>query len=71
MSLEIVRGRLIVLGVSGSIAAYKAVELARHLTQAGAAVPVVVTRAALKRSASPPATKILPPRVERKLILCA
>lgn len=46
MSLEIVRGRLIVLGVSGSIAAYKAVELARRLTQAGANVQVVMTRSA-------------------------
>ncbi len=46
MSLEIVRGKLIVLGVSGSIAAYKAVELARRLTQAGATVQVVMTRSA-------------------------
>ena len=46
MSIEIVRGRLIVLGVSGSIAAYKAVELARRLTQAGASVQVVMTRSA-------------------------
>lgn len=44
--LEIARGKLIVLGVSGSIAAYKAVELARHLVQAGAAVQVVMTRSA-------------------------
>jgi phosphopantothenoylcysteine decarboxylase/phosphopantothenate--cysteine ligase len=43
---SLVRGRLIVLGVSGSIAAYKAVELARRLTQAGAAVQVVMTRSA-------------------------
>ena len=46
MSLAIVKDRLIVLGVSGSIAAYKAVELARHLTQAGASVQVVMTRSA-------------------------
>jgi phosphopantothenoylcysteine decarboxylase / phosphopantothenate---cysteine ligase len=44
--LGIVKGRLIVLGVSGSIAAYKAVELARHLTQAGATVQVIMTRSA-------------------------
>ncbi|HZC30000.1 MAG TPA: bifunctional phosphopantothenoylcysteine decarboxylase/phosphopantothenate--cysteine ligase CoaBC [Gaiellaceae bacterium] len=44
--LEIARGKLVVLGVSGSIAAYKAVELARHLTQAGAAVQVIMTRSA-------------------------
>jgi phosphopantothenoylcysteine decarboxylase/phosphopantothenate--cysteine ligase len=46
MTLELVRGKLIVLGVSGSIAAYKAVELARRLTQAGATVQVVMTRSA-------------------------
>ena len=46
MSLEIARGKLIVLGVSGSIAAYKSVELARRLTQAGAAVQVIMTRSA-------------------------
>ncbi len=46
MTIEIVRGRLIVLGVSGSIAAYKAVELARRLTQAGATVQVIMTRSA-------------------------
>jgi len=33
----------IVLGVTGSIAAYKSVELLRHLTKAGAAVKVVMT----------------------------
>ena len=46
MSLERTRGLFIVLGVSGSIAAYKVVELARHLTQAGATVQVVMTRSA-------------------------
>ena len=44
--LEATRGLFIVLGVSGSIAAYKVVELARHLTQAGAVVQVVMTRSA-------------------------
>ena len=44
--LEVVRGKLVVLGVSGSIAAYKAVDLARRLTQAGATVQVVMTRSA-------------------------
>lgn len=44
--LEVVRGKFVVLGVSGSIAAYKAVELARRLTQAGATVQVVMTRSA-------------------------
>ena len=42
------RGRTIVLGVSGSIAAYKAVEVASRLVQAGAAVEVVMTEAATK-----------------------
>ena len=37
--LAVVRGKLVVLGVSGSIAAYKAVELARRLVQAGATEP--------------------------------
>jgi phosphopantothenoylcysteine decarboxylase / phosphopantothenate---cysteine ligase len=42
----ILQGKLVVLGVSGSIAAYKAVELARRLTQAGCTVQVVMTRSA-------------------------
>ena len=41
-------GRTIVLGVSGSIAAYKAVEVTSRLVQAGAAVEVVMTAAATK-----------------------
>ena len=41
-----VAGKTIVLAVTGSISAYKVVELARHLTQAGAAVDVVMTRSA-------------------------
>lgn len=40
------RGRRVLLGVSGGIAAYKAVQLARDLTQLGAVVDVVMTRAA-------------------------
>ena len=44
--LAVVRGKLVVLGVSGSIAAYKAVELARRLVQAGATVQVIMTRSA-------------------------
>ena len=40
------RGKRIILGVSGSIAAYKAVDLASKLTQAGALVDVVLTEAA-------------------------
>lgn len=39
-------GKHIVLGVSGSIAAYKAAELASRLVQAGATVDVVLTEAA-------------------------
>ncbi len=38
--------KTIVLGVTGSIAAYKAVDLASKLTQAGAMVDVVMTKAA-------------------------
>lgn len=40
------RGRRVVLGVSGGIAAYKSVQLARDLTLLGARVDVVMTRAA-------------------------
>ncbi len=39
-------GRRIVLGVTGSIACYKAADLASKLAQAGAAVDVILTRAA-------------------------
>lgn len=39
-------GKTIVLGVTGSIAAYKAAELARLLVKAGASVKVVMTEAA-------------------------
>ncbi len=44
--MDTLRGRFIVLGVTGSIAAYKSVELARRLMQAGATVQVVMTRSA-------------------------
>jgi phosphopantothenoylcysteine decarboxylase/phosphopantothenate--cysteine ligase len=40
------KGKLIVLGVSGGIAAYKAVELTSLLKKAGAAVQVIMTREA-------------------------
>ncbi len=39
-------GRRVVLGVTGGIAAYKVVQVARDLTRLGAAVDVVMTRAA-------------------------
>lgn len=41
-------GRLILLGVTGSIAAYKSAELARALTAAGADVQVLMSRTAQK-----------------------
>jgi len=41
----------ILLGVTGSIAAYKAADLASRLTQAGALVDVVLTKA--RRNLSP------------------
>ena len=44
--IKILKGRRILLGVTGSIAAYKAVELASRLTQAGARVDVILTQAA-------------------------
>lgn len=40
------QGRRVILGVTGGIAAYKAAQLARDLTELGAAVDVVMTRAA-------------------------
>ncbi len=40
------QGRFIVLGVTGSIAAYKSIELARRLVRAGATVQVVMSRSA-------------------------
>ncbi len=43
---KMLRNKTIVLGVTGSIAAYKAVEIASQLTQAGAIVNVIMTRAA-------------------------
>lgn len=42
------RGRRVVLGVTGGIAAYKAITAARELTLAGAAVDVVLTQGALE-----------------------
>ena len=44
--MERVRGRFVVLAVTGSIAVYKMIDLARRLTQAGATVQVVMTRSA-------------------------
>ncbi|MCY3978547.1 MAG: bifunctional phosphopantothenoylcysteine decarboxylase/phosphopantothenate--cysteine ligase CoaBC [Chloroflexi bacterium] len=44
--MALLRGKRIILGVSGSIAVYKAVDLASKLTQAGALVDVVMTEAA-------------------------
>jgi phosphopantothenoylcysteine decarboxylase/phosphopantothenate--cysteine ligase len=46
--MSILSGKRIVLGVTGSIAAYKAVDLASKLTQAGAQVDVILTSAAEK-----------------------
>lgn len=41
--MDILAGKRIVLGVTGSIACYKLVDVARHLTQAGAIVDVIMT----------------------------
>jgi len=46
MSEKTLSGRCVVLGVTGGIAAYKAVELLRRLTELGARVRVVMSRAA-------------------------
>lgn len=45
-NIKVLAGRRIVLGVTGSIAVYKAADLASKLTQAGAEVDVVLTEAA-------------------------
>jgi phosphopantothenoylcysteine decarboxylase / phosphopantothenate---cysteine ligase len=45
---DVLRDKRIVLGVTGSIAAYKAVALASALTQAGALVDVIMTSEALE-----------------------
>jgi len=44
--MSALQGRFVVLGVTGSIAAYKAIELARRFTQAGATVQVVMSHSA-------------------------
>ena len=44
--ITVLEGKRIVLGVTGSIAVYKAVDLASKLTQAGALVDVIMTDAA-------------------------
>jgi phosphopantothenoylcysteine decarboxylase/phosphopantothenate--cysteine ligase len=42
------KGKTIVLGITGGIAAYKAVDLASKLVQAGARVEVVMTESATR-----------------------
>jgi Phosphopantothenate-cysteine ligase (EC 6.3.2.5)/Phosphopantothenoylcysteine decarboxylase (EC 4.1.1.36) len=49
--MSIVKGKHIILGVTGSIAAYKVAELARNLTLDGAIVDVIMTAAAQRLSA--------------------
>lgn len=46
--MSVLQGRTIVLGVSGSIACYKAADIASKLTQAGATVEVILTPSAQK-----------------------
>ena len=45
---KILEGKQIILGVTGSIACYKAADLASKLAQAGAAVDVILTQSAAK-----------------------
>lgn len=47
-SVAVLQDKRIILGVCGSIAAYKAADLASKLTQAGALVDVIMTEAALR-----------------------
>ncbi|RPH58580.1 MAG: bifunctional 4'-phosphopantothenoylcysteine decarboxylase/phosphopantothenoylcysteine synthetase, partial [Chloroflexi bacterium] len=44
--MTIFSGKYILLGVTGSIAAYKAADLASKLTQQGALVDVILSKAA-------------------------
>jgi phosphopantothenoylcysteine decarboxylase/phosphopantothenate--cysteine ligase len=44
--ISLLKNRRIILGVTGSVAAYKSVDLASKLTQAGASVSVIMTEAA-------------------------
>ncbi|HLI44532.1 MAG TPA: bifunctional phosphopantothenoylcysteine decarboxylase/phosphopantothenate--cysteine ligase CoaBC [Acidimicrobiales bacterium] len=53
MSRSSLEGATVVLGVSGGIAAYKAVEVARRLVDAGAHVVPVATRSALRMIGQP------------------
>ncbi len=46
MTITLLRGRCIILGVTGSIAAFKAADLASKLTRAGAQVDVILTAGA-------------------------
>ena len=46
--MTVLNGKRVLLGVTGSIAAYKAAELASRLTQAGALVDVILTAGAQK-----------------------
>lgn len=46
--IDVMRGRRILLGVTGSIACYKSVDLASKLTQAGAEVDVILTESATR-----------------------
>ena len=46
--ITLLQNKRILLGVTGSIAVYKAVDLASKLTQAGAVVDVIMTESALR-----------------------
>ncbi len=46
--IDVIRGKRILLGVTGSIASYKSVDLASRLTQAGAEVDVILTESATR-----------------------
>lgn len=48
LAVPALRGRRVVLGVSGSISAYKAADLASRLVQAGAQVDVIMTASATR-----------------------
>jgi phosphopantothenoylcysteine decarboxylase/phosphopantothenate--cysteine ligase len=66
-SLSALRGRRVVLGVCGGIAAYKAVELCRRLMDAGAVVSPVLTGGALRFVGAPTFNALASERVKTSL----
>jgi phosphopantothenoylcysteine decarboxylase/phosphopantothenate--cysteine ligase len=62
--VNLLKNKRIILGVTGSIACYKAAELASKLTQAEALVDVILTQAATQFITPPPSVRHGRRRVE-------